>query len=87
MILNPHAMPAPRSERDAAFHRDQVRHHERLICVCRDLGNEEAAELHGVAAARHFTASGRPNDPKARRAAMQAGSIAEQASQRAGVKP
>lgn len=87
LILNRHALPVPRADQAAAFHRDLARYHERLNCEHRDLEHDEAAEAHAVAAGAHEAAALAPTDPKAHRAAMVASGLADQASQKTGAKP
>src|SRR4051812_47694805 len=86
----PAAVPpvaVPLSQRLAAFHEDQARYHLRMAREHAKRGHDEAAERHREAAEAHRQAKAAPLDKQAPQAAMRAAAIADEASQRVGVRP
>ena len=75
--------PDPKSQQMAAFHSDQAAYYDLCAEGHRALGETEAAARHREAAKAHTMAAAAPMEPKLGGAAMQAGGIADAASQRA----
>jgi hypothetical protein len=69
------------------FHKGQVAYHRRMAREHARHGHEDAAQRHQQAADAHEVAVAAPLDQRAVRAAMRLAAMADEASQRAGVRP
>jgi hypothetical protein len=77
----------PLSVRLAAFHRDLRDWHREMARKHGRRGHERAEQDHLEAAAAHEAAMAAPFDKRLPGAAMRASSIADEASQKVGVRP
>jgi hypothetical protein len=80
-------LPLPRSEQVHAFHESQAAYHRRKAREHGRRGHDEAEVLHQHAAEAHEAAAAALLNEKLALAAMRASSIADEASQRVGVRP
>jgi hypothetical protein len=80
-------LPVPLSQQLAAFHASQVAYHHRTAREHARHGHHGAALRHQQAAEAHEAAMSAPFDEKVTRPAMRASAIADEASQRVGVRP
>jgi len=79
--------PVPLSAQLRAFHADMMQHHRRMAREHARHSHDDAAQRHEQAADAHEAAMAAPMDTKLTGAAMRAGGMADEASQRAGVRP
>jgi len=79
--------PASLSQQLAEFHRGLAGHHRQTARRHRQHGHDGAALRHEQAAEAHALAAATPLDQRLAGAAMRASGIADEASQRAGVRP
>jgi hypothetical protein len=77
----------PLSVRLAAFHRDLRDWHREMAGKHGEHGHERAEQDHLDAAAAHEAAMAKPLDERLAGSAMRASSIADEASQKVGVRP
>jgi hypothetical protein len=80
-------LPVPLSQQLRAFHADMIAYHRRMAREHARDDHHGAALRHEQAAEAHEAAMSAPFDERAVRAAMRASSIADEASQRVGVRP
>lgn len=79
-------LPVPRSARLARFHADLVAYHRGMAREHARRGHEDAALQHEEAAQAHELAAA-PFDRRTVGAAMRAAAMADEASQKVGVRP
>jgi len=77
----------PLSVRLAAFHESQRDWHHEMAGKHGEHGHERAEQDHLEAAAAHEAAMAKPLDERLAGAAMRASSMADEASQKVGVRP
>jgi hypothetical protein len=77
----------PLSVRLAAFHESQRDWHREMARQHGEHGHERAEQDHLEAAAAHEAARAKPLDERLAGAAMRASSIADDASQKVGIRP